>query len=115
MTAADKYDPARVIQELRRICVELGALGDVAVPACKNHAFFRALPDDKYESLKTVLLGDRQRDGSPSKFEDIAARATSYYAMKIRDKVTTEEEVRDEAKIMQSRASTEYSSTRRIS
>ena len=72
VTAADKYDPARVIQELRRICVELGALGDVAVPACKNHAFFRALPDDKYESLKTVLLGDRQRDGSPSKFEDIA-------------------------------------------
>ena len=45
-----------------------GALGDVVVPARKNHAFFRALPDEKYESLKTVLLCDRQYDGSPSKF-----------------------------------------------
>ena len=26
ITAADKYDPARVIKELRRISVELGAL-----------------------------------------------------------------------------------------
>ena len=68
VTAADKYDPARVIKELRRICVELGTLGDVVVPARKNHAFFRALPDEKYESLKTVLLCDRQYDGSPSKF-----------------------------------------------
>ena len=90
VTAADKYDPARVIQELRRICVELGALGDV-VPTRKNHVFFRALPDEKYESLKTVLLCDRQRDGSSSKFEDIAARATPYHAMQIRDKVTAEE------------------------
>jgi len=92
VTAADKYDPARVIQELRRICVELGALGDVVVPARKNHAFFRALPDEKYESLKTELLCNRRRDGSLSKFEDIAARATSYHAMQIRDKVTAKEE-----------------------
>ena len=92
MTAADKYDPARVIQELRRICVELGTLGDVVVSARKNHAFFRALPDEKYESLKIVLLCDRQRDDSPSKFEDIAARPTSYHAMQTRDKVTAKEE-----------------------
>ena len=76
---------------MRRIRVELGALGDVIVPARKKHAFFRALPDDKYESLTTVLLCDRQRDGSPSKFEDVAARATPYHAMQIRDKVTAEE------------------------
>ena len=44
------------------------------------------------DRLKTVLLCDRQRDGSPSKFEDIAARAASYHAMQIRDKVTAEEE-----------------------
>ena len=77
---------------MRRICVELGALGDVVVPARKTHAFFRALPDEKYESLKTVLICDRQRDGSASKFEDIAARATSYHAMQIREKVTAKYE-----------------------
>ena len=91
VTAADKHDPARIIQELRRIRVELGALGDIVVPARKNHAFFRALSDEKYESLKTVLLCDRQRDGSPSKFEDIAASATSNHAMQIRDEVTAKE------------------------
>ena len=53
VTAADKDDPARVIQELRRIGVELEALGDIAVPARKTHAFFRALTDEKYDSLKT--------------------------------------------------------------
>ena len=48
VTEAEKYDPAREIQELRRICVELGALGDVVlVPARKMHAFFRALPDEQ--------------------------------------------------------------------
>ena len=92
VTAAEKYHPTRVIQELRRICVELGVLGDVVFPARKNHAFFRALPDEKYESLKIVLLCDRQRDGSPSKFEDIAARATSYHAMQIRYCVTAKKE-----------------------
>ena len=29
--------------------------GDVVVPAHKAHAFFRALPDEKHESLKAVL------------------------------------------------------------
>ena len=92
VTVADKYDPARVIQELSRNCVEFGALSDVVVPARKNHAFFRALPDAKDESLKTVLLCDRQRDSSLSKFEDIAARATSYHAMQIRYCVTAKKE-----------------------
>ena len=92
VTAADIYDPSRVIQELRRTCEELGALGDVVVPARKTHAFVRALPDEKYGSLKTVLLCGRQRDGSSSAFEDIAARATSYHAMQIRDKITAKDE-----------------------
>ena len=34
VTAADKYDPARVIEELRRFYVELGALGDVDILCC---------------------------------------------------------------------------------
>ena len=102
VTAADKCDSARVIQELRRIYVELRALGDVVVPARKTHASFRALPDEKHESLKTVLLFERQRDGSVSKFEDIAARATSYHAMQIRGKVTARKmKVRAETKMMQ--------------
>ena len=69
------------------------ALGDVVVHARETHAFFRALPDQKYESLKNVLLCDRQRDGSSSKFEDIAARTASYYAMQIRDKITAKYEL----------------------
>ena len=92
VTDAEQYDPSRVIQEFRRICVELGALGDTALSARKTHAFFRALPDSQYESLKTVLRCDRQRDGTASSFDDMAARATSYHAMKIRDKVTAKEE-----------------------
>ena len=39
-----------------------------------------------------MLLCDRQRDGTASSFEDMAARATSYHAMEIRDKVTAKEE-----------------------
>ena len=73
---------------MRRICVKLEALGDTVVPARKAHAFFRALPDSQYESLKTVLLCDRQRDGTASSFENIAARTTSYHAMQIREKAT---------------------------
>ena len=88
VTAADKYDPARVIQEWRRICVELGSLGDVVIPVRKIHAFFRALPDEKYESLKTILLCD----GSSSTFEDIAARGTSYHPMQIRENVAAKYE-----------------------
>ena len=67
VTEAEQYDPARVIQELRR--VELGALGETVVQARKTHAFFRALPDSQYESLKTVLLCDRQRNGTTSSFK----------------------------------------------
>ena len=86
---------------MRRICVELGALGDVVVPDRKAHTFFRALPDEKYEFLKTALLRDRRRDVSASKFKGIAARATSYHTMQSREKVTAKDEVRHKARIMQ--------------
>ena len=86
----------KILQEKSRscaeICVELEALGDVVVPARKNYAFFRPLPDEKYDSLKTVLLCDRQRDGSTSKLEGISSRAAFYHALRILDKVTPKEE-----------------------
>ena len=44
VTAADNFDPARLIQELRRICIELDAPGDKVVPARKAHAFLKSLP-----------------------------------------------------------------------
>ena len=43
VTAVDQFDPARVIQELRRICIELDVLGDKVVPTRKTHAFLTAL------------------------------------------------------------------------
>ena len=93
VTAAVKFDPARVIQELRRICIELDALGDKVVPTRKTHAFLKALPDKHYGSLKTVLLCEKPRDGGAAlDFEDIANRATSYHAMQIRGKVSVHDD-----------------------
>ena len=68
VTEAEQYDPARVTQDVRRTCVELGALGDIVVSARKTHAFLRPLPDSKNISLKTVLFRDRQRGGDASDF-----------------------------------------------
>ena len=93
VTEAERYDPARVIRELRRICVDLGALGDilVVVAARKTHAFFRAL---------------QQRDGTASNFEDMAARGTCYHViLSIRDKPPLRKKVRDETNMMQAVAS----------
>ena len=45
VTAAVKFDLARVIQELRRICIELDALDDKVVQTRKTHAFIKSLPD----------------------------------------------------------------------
>ena len=92
VTADDKYYPGSVIQDLRRICVELGALGDFVVPACKTRAFFMVLSDEKHESRKTVQLCDRQGNGNPSKFEDIAARPTSYHGTQLRENATANDE-----------------------
>lgn len=85
VAADEKSDSTRAIQELGRLCTEVGELGDVAVDAHKTHAFLRAPPDEKYKSLETVLLCDRQRDSNTSKFQDIAALATSYRSMQIRE------------------------------
>ena len=82
-------DPHCASQELRRICIELDALGDKVVPTRMTHAFLKALPDKHYGSLKTVLLCEKPRDGGAAlDFEDIANRATSYHAMQIRVKVS---------------------------
>lgn len=97
MTATDeKYDPARVIQEIRRIiCVELmGTLGDNVVPTINKmthtiHAFFKALPDLHYSPFEAVLLCERPRDGILAFAEDVATGATSYYALRIRGKIRT--------------------------
>ena len=64
MTADDKFDYARSIQQLRLISTELNALGDKVVPTRKTHAFLKALPDKHYGSFKTVLLCEKPRDGS---------------------------------------------------
>ena len=50
VTADDKFDPARAIQQLRRISTELDALGDKVVPTRKTHAFLKALRDKHYGS-----------------------------------------------------------------
>ena len=74
---------------MRRICIELDALGDKVVPTRKTHAFLKALPDKHYGSLKTVLLCEKPRDGGAAlDFEDIANRAASYHVMQIRGKVS---------------------------
>ena len=87
---------------MSHICVELGALGDVAVPAHKKtHPLFRALPDEKYESPKTVLLCEMQRIGSVSKSEDIALLQHPIMACKLVKRLPLKKKVRGEAKIMQ--------------
>lgn len=91
ITANDKYDRERVIQKLGHICVELGALRDVIVPARKTNPVFRAFSDEKCESMKAGMLCNRQRRGTTINLEDIAARESSYHAMQVRNKVTAEE------------------------
>ena len=87
VTAADSFDPARVTQELRRICIEVDALGDKVVPARKTRTFLKSLPDKHYGSFKTLLLCVRPSGGGVAvDFEDVANRATSYHAMQIRGK-----------------------------
>ena len=89
VTVDDKFDPARAIQQLCCICTELDALGDTVVPTPKTHAFLKAFPDKHYCSFKTVLLCEKPRDGSAAlDFDDVANRATTYHAMRIRGKVS---------------------------
>jgi len=89
VTAADKYDPARAIQQLRRICLELDKLGDTVVETRKAGALLRALPNDQYGSFKNVLMSEKTTLGSNGLvFEEIARRATSYHAMQIRGEMS---------------------------
>ena len=89
MTADDKFDPARAIQQLRRIPTELDALGHKVVPTRKTDAFLKAFPDKHYCSFKTVLLCEKPRDGSAAlDIHDVANRATAYHAVQIRGKVS---------------------------
>ena len=93
VTADDKFDPARAIQQLRCISTKLDALGDTVVPTLKTHAFLKALPDKHYGPFKTVLLCEKPRDGSAAlDFDDVANRATAYHAMQIRGKVCTNDD-----------------------
>ena len=84
VTAADAYDPARAIQEMRRICAELDTLGDKVVQARKVHIFPKALPDKHYAHFKAVLAAERRDDGAEMDFDDLARRATSFHALQIR-------------------------------
>ena len=88
VTADDHFDPARVIQELRRISAELDALGDKVVPARKVHTLLGALPDSKYETFKAALTCEDSPDDSTLDFESIVRRVTKYHSMQIRDKVS---------------------------
>ena len=89
VTAADQFDFARIIQELRRMCIELDALGDKVMPTRKIHVFLKARPDKRYGSFKTVLLCEKPRNsGEALEFEDTGNRATSSHAMQIRGKAS---------------------------
>ncbi|CAB1110066.1 unnamed protein product [Ectocarpus sp. CCAP 1310/34] len=89
VTAEDDYDPARAIQDLRRISSELESLGDKVVPARQTHILLNALPDQHYAQLKAALVCG-QADGSELDldFENVAHRATAYHTLQIRGKVS---------------------------
>ncbi|CAB1121335.1 unnamed protein product [Ectocarpus sp. CCAP 1310/34] len=90
VTAADKFDPARAVQQLRRICHELGNLGDNVVEARQSNALLQAVPDKQYGSLKTALLCEKPNLGGSEGlgFDAIVQRATVFHAMQIRGKVS---------------------------
>ena len=75
---------------MRRISLELDALGAKGMPTRKTHSFLKARPDKQYGSFTTVLLCEKPRDGSAAlDFDDVANRATTYHAIQIRGKVST--------------------------
>ena len=95
VTAADKYDPARVIQELRRISAELDALGDKVVSTRKTHTFLNALPDQQYGQFKAALVCEQSRDDNSDlnlDFERVAHRATAFHSLQIRGKDNTHDD-----------------------
>ena len=88
VTADHDFDPANVIQDMRRICTELAVYNDTVADHRKTFAFLKALPDDHYKEFKTGLLCG-QAAGSVLSFEEVADRATSFHAMHIRGKVAS--------------------------
>ena len=78
---------------MRRISLELDALGAKGMPTRKTHSFLKARPDKQYGSFTTVLLCEKPRDGSAAlDFDDVANRATTCHAMQIRGKVSTNDD-----------------------
>ncbi|CAB1112895.1 unnamed protein product [Ectocarpus sp. CCAP 1310/34] len=88
LTADHHFDPANVIQDMRRICTKLAVYNDTVADHRKTFAFLKALPDDHYKEFKTGLLCG-QAAGSVLSFEEVADRATSFHAMHIRGKIAS--------------------------
>lgn len=55
VTADEDFDPARVIQDTRRICTERAVYKDTVAEHRKTFAFLKALPDEHYKAFKTGL------------------------------------------------------------
>ncbi len=91
VTAEDDFDPARAIQDLRRISAELDSLGDKVVPSRKTNTLLNALPDQYYSQFKTALVCGQSGDDESEldlDFENVAHRATVYHTLQIRGKVS---------------------------
>ena len=85
LTAADKFDPARVIQKLRRIFHELAALGDPIVASRQSHLLMNALPAKPYGTFKSYIECEMMRSGSEGmKFDEIARQVTQFHAKQVR-------------------------------
>ncbi|CAB1115713.1 unnamed protein product [Ectocarpus sp. CCAP 1310/34] len=82
LTADHDFDPANVIQDMRRICTELAVYNDTVADHRKT-----SLPDDKYKEFKTGLLCG-QATRSVVSLEEVADRATLFHAMHIRARWT---------------------------
>lgn len=85
---ANTLDPAREIQELRRICIELETFGNIVVEEKKVHARLKSLSDKHYGRLQTIVQCDKPSASSTGLvFEKITRRATSFHAMELRGKL----------------------------
>ena len=89
ITAADKFDPARVIQQLRRIFHELATLGDAIVASRQSHLLMNALPANPYGTFKSYIECEMMRSGSEGmKFDEIARQVTQFHAKQVRGKIS---------------------------
>ena len=66
VTADDKFDPARAIQQLRHISTKLDPLGDKVVPTRKTHAFQKGfLTSTTVPSRPCFFVRSREMAASP--------------------------------------------------